>query len=90
METVKNKSDRLSVRLNTDQKLLIDQAAQALGVSTSGFVLSYALEAANTIIAQRNRIELSERDWNRFLEIISEDAEPTPAAIEAAKRYKRH
>ena len=57
MDAVKNKNDRLSVRLNTDQKLLIDQAAQALGVSASGFVLSYALEAAKSIVAQRNQIE---------------------------------
>jgi uncharacterized protein (DUF1778 family) len=88
MDAVKGKNDRLSVRLNADQKMLLDQAAQAVGVSTSGFVLSYALEAANTIIGQQHRIELSERDWSRFLEIIQSDEEPTPAAVEAAKRYK--
>lgn len=88
MEAAKHKEERISIRLSADQKLLIDRAAQALGLSISSFILSNAVEAANQVAGQQY-IELSERDWDRFMEIISLDAEPAPAAVRTAERYKK-
>jgi len=86
MEALRHKVNRVSIRLSDSQKSKIDQAAQILGMSVSSFVLSNALEAADRI---EHHIELSERDWNRFLEIIESDTEPTLAALNAAERYRK-
>lgn len=88
MEVVKLKEERISIRLNADQKSLIDEAAEALGVSVSSFVLSNVLDAANRIVDQKHKIELSERAWMEFTNLISGDLEPTYAAISAAERYR--
>lgn len=88
MEAIRQKQDRLSIRLTESQKSIIDQAAQILGMSTSSFVLSNTLEAAHRVAGHEHHIQLSERDWNRFLEVISSDTEPTPSATKAAERYR--
>lgn len=88
MEVVKLKEERISIRLNADQKSLIDEAAEALGVSVSSFVLSNVLDAANRIVDQKHKIELGERAWMEFINLISGDLEPTPAATNAAERYR--
>jgi len=89
MEAVRRKDDRVSIRLEARQKSVIDRAARLTGVSRSGFMLANAVDAAARVVEQQSRIELSERDWARFIELVSSDAEPTPAARQAAERYRR-
>lgn len=88
MEAARQKEERISIRLNTYQKSVIDAAADALGISLSSFVLSHALEAAGRVVEQQHRIELSDRAWDEFVSLIGADTEPTPTALAAARRYR--
>ena len=88
MEAIRYKEDRISIRLNAQQKSVIDAAAEALGTTISSFVLSNALEAASRVVEQQHQIKLSERAWNQFLSLVAADFEPTETALKAAKRYK--
>jgi uncharacterized protein (DUF1778 family) len=88
MEVVRHKEERISIRLDARQKSVIDAAAETLGISLSSFVLSNVLEAANRIVEHQHQIQLSEHAWKQFVSLISADTHPTPAATEAAARYK--
>ena len=89
METARHKEERISIRLDANQKSIIDQAALIAGVNRSSFMLMNAIEAATKIVEQQQQIKLSQRDWNKFVELVASDTEPTPAAVKAAKRYKK-
>lgn len=88
MEAARHKEERISIRLDALQKSVIDAAAEALGISISSFVLSNVLEAANRVVERQHQIQLSDRAWNEFVSLVAADAEPTPAAAKAAKRYR--
>jgi len=88
MSSTRHKEERVSIRLDARQKYLIDQAALALGTTRSGFVLSNAIEAAGKVVNQQQGIRLSQRDWERFKEIVASDADPSPAVLRAAERYR--
>jgi uncharacterized protein (DUF1778 family) len=38
-------------------------------------------------ISEQHKIVLSERDWNRFLELLDVEIEPTEAAKKATAKY---
>lgn len=77
------KTKRIEVRLTPEHKALIEEAAALQGQSLSAFVVSQALEQA-----LRPRLTmLSRRDWDRFLEIMDREEEPTPALVAAAKKH---
>ncbi|MHC4955913.1 MAG: type II toxin-antitoxin system TacA family antitoxin [Planctomycetota bacterium] len=83
------KTERLELRLSPEHKSLVESAAALSGLSLSAFVVSEVLDRAYQITADHNRTTLSRRDWDRFLEIMDEPAEPTPALRRAAQRYLR-
>ena len=83
------KSERLELRLSPEHKSLVESAAALTGQSLSAFVVSEVLGRAYEITAEHGRTTLSRRDWDRFLEIMDSDPEPTPALVAAAKRFPR-
>lgn len=83
------KKDRIDVRLSTDLKNLIEQAAMELGQSVSDFVVGTMARRARKVIQQSNVTELSARDRDRFIALLDDvDAAPNAALIKAAARYK--
>ena len=81
------KTDRIELRLSSEHKLLVEGAASLMGQSVSAFVLAEAIGRAHQITTEYGRTRLSRDDWDRFLEIMDRDAEPTPALKAAAKKY---
>lgn len=80
-----SKTVRIEVRLSPAHKELIEKAAAHNGQSLSAFVVAEALERARQI----EFTLLSRRDWDRFLEIMDRDEEPTPALVAAARKHPR-
>jgi len=76
-------TERIEVRLSREHKAVIEQAAALRGQSISAFVVAEALERAR----QLQVTALSRRDWERFLEIMDREQEPTPALAAAAKKH---
>ena len=67
---------------------LVEQAAQLEGVSLTQFAETTLVERAKTVIDTHEKTILSQHDAGRFLELLEEDAEPTPALLRAAERYQ--
>ena len=72
----RRKDDRLELRLERERRQLIDQAAQATGLSTSAFVLEHATLAAQQALADRTLFVLPADRWDAFVELLDRPEQP--------------
>ena len=79
---------RFDARLDEDQKLLIQRAADLEGRTMTDFVLHSAKVAAERTIQERAILILSARDTEAFVEALLNPAEPGPGLRAAARDYK--
>ena len=80
---------RLDVRMPMQNRELVEQAAVLEGVSLTQFAESTLVERARVVIDAHEKTFLSQRDAQRFLALLDEDAEPTPALTRAVERYRK-
>lgn len=79
--------DRLDLRIDTETKLLAERAAAVLSSSMTELVTRLIRENAPQIIAEHANIQLSNAQFDQFLEICeAEETAQAPARlIEAAR-----
>ena len=65
MMSMGGKAERLQLRLDADQKTLLEAASRVAGESMSTFVLSAATEAAADVLADRRVFVLDEDAWRQ-------------------------
>ncbi len=85
MSTAKNEA-RINVRLSSELKRTIEEAATLLGQSVSEFMVSTMVRESRQVIEEANVTRLSDRDRDLFLEAL-ENAEPNEKLKAAAQRY---
>ncbi|GAA5507571.1 DUF1778 domain-containing protein [Novipirellula caenicola] len=85
-----NNDARINVRLASDLKQIIEEAATALGQTVSEFTVSTVVREARQVIQEAQFTRLSNRDRDAFLEALqASDAKPNDALKAAARRYKK-
>jgi uncharacterized protein (DUF1778 family) len=72
---VSAKAERLHLRVDAEQKALLEAASQAIGASVSTFVLKAATEAAADVLADRRVFLLNDDAWRVFDEALDRPAE---------------
>src|SRR5437899_2291502 len=82
------KTYRFGARLNEEQKILIQKAADLEGRTMTDFVLHSAEAAAERTIEERAMLILSARETESFVDAILHPAEPGPVLRAAARHYK--
>jgi uncharacterized protein (DUF1778 family) len=82
------KVSRIDLRVNLDQKELLERAAMVKGLSLSAYLLSCSLEAAQADIAATEHLVLSDVDRDLFLQLTSEPPSPEPALIDAMAEFQ--
>ncbi len=80
---------RLDVRLKPDTKALIQQAASLRNQSVTQFVIATLSEEAGKVLAAHNRTALSDRDRDRFLQLLDAPPKPNGALQQAAASYRK-
>src|SRR2546423_1898441 len=80
-------SDRLNCRISRAIKQRAEEAAQVLGQSITALTDAALAEKAQHVLAQHEKIILSERDFQRCVEIITNPPPPTPALVRAMRQY---
>ena len=85
----KAKAYRFDARLNEEQKVLIQKAADLEGRTMTDFVLHSAEAAAERAIEERAMLILSARQTEAFVDAILSPAEPGPVLRAAARHYKK-
>jgi len=76
--TDRRKNDRLELRISQEQRRILDDAAEASGMSVSAFVLSHATDAARDLLADRTSFVLPPERWNTFVTMLERDPRPMP------------
>jgi uncharacterized protein (DUF1778 family) len=79
----------LDLRLPSSVKEAVVQAAAHLGQSVDEFAVSALAHTAREVIEHRGVTVLTARDWERFVALLDEPAEPNEALKAAAQRYKQ-
>ncbi len=87
-QTTELKRDRMHLRLDAVSKSKLERAASYSNKSLSEFVLANAIEAAENVIEQHERLVLSDRDRDVFFEAILNPPEPNKALRDAMKWYR--
>jgi uncharacterized protein (DUF1778 family) len=83
------KTYRFDARLNEDQKLLIQRAADLEGRTMTDFVLHSAEAAAERTIEKRAMLILTARETEAFANAILNPAKPGPVLRKAAREYRQ-
>lgn len=86
----KAKTYRFDARLNAEQKVLIQKAADLAGRTMTDFVLQSAEAAAERTIQDRSILILSARETETFVDGILNPADPGPVLRAAARHYKNN
>ncbi|EBF4218748.1 DUF1778 domain-containing protein [Salmonella enterica] len=82
------KKQRIDLRLNEDDKHMIEEAAALTNQSISQFMVSTASKRAAEVIDQHRRQLLNEESWNLVMEAITNPPAPNDRLKRAAKRLQ--
>jgi uncharacterized protein (DUF1778 family) len=88
-QTVRKQDNRIEFRLPSGMKEKIEKAAFLKGRTLSDYAKEVLSRDAEEVIRKHSELELSDRDRDRFLRILSEDPKPNAALLAAAKRYRK-
>ncbi|MGI4787876.1 MAG: DUF1778 domain-containing protein [Janthinobacterium lividum] len=83
------KTTRLDLRVRPDVKKIIEQAAEALGVSTTDFVSATLVNEAQAVLEKHHRITLNNAERDRFLQALASEEKPNEALVQAAHRFNK-
>lgn len=83
-----NKVSRIDLRVSFQQKELLERAAALKGLSLSAYMLSHCLEAAKAEIQAHQKIELSDRDRDLFLELMANPPSPKETLVKAMREFQ--
>lgn len=71
-------SASISLRINPEQRELIDSAASLQGLSRTDFMLSVACREAERILLDQRRFFVDDAAFQKFQELLDEPVEPNP------------
>jgi uncharacterized protein (DUF1778 family) len=84
-----SKTNRIDLRVNKEQKDLLETAASIKGISLSAYLLANCLETAKADIAKHQKLILSDRDRDLFLSLIANPPQPKPDLVEAMQEFQQ-
>ena len=73
-----SKTEKLDLRLSKENKERITQAAQAMRLTVSEFVLESALSSADEALADRRFFGLDAQQWEAFITALDAPPRSTP------------
>jgi uncharacterized protein (DUF1778 family) len=86
MTSAPNSTSVLSVRVNPEERAILEAAAEQAHTSLSDFVRRKSLEAAEMEVLNRSIITIPAKDWEAFEAWLHRPAETVPALAELARR----
>lgn len=76
---------RIELRIRPEEKVLIARAAALEHLDLTGFILRKVLPEARAVVDRAERVELSERDSRKVLDLLEHPPKPTAKLKRAAK-----
>ena len=78
-------NSRMSLRIPAEEKAILMRAVSIQRTSLTDFVIRTAVEQAREVINQAERVELSERDSLRVLDLLENPPDPNKKLMKAAQ-----
>ncbi|GAC1557377.1 MAG: hypothetical protein NVS2B5_19430 [Beijerinckiaceae bacterium] len=75
----------LSIRVNSEERAILEAAAEQSRTTISDFMRRKALEAAETDVLRRSIVTIPAADWDAFEAWLSGPAKPVPGLSELAR-----
>lgn len=82
------RAERLEARVTAEQKGLIERAAALQGRTVTDFVLTSVQDAARRAIQEHQRLDLSVRDSEAFIEALLHPKPVNDRLRETVRRYR--
>lgn len=76
----------LSVRVNSDERAILEAAAEQAHTTLSDFIRRKALESAEAEVLNRSVVTIPVKDWDEFESWLHRPAETIPALRELKRR----
>ncbi len=73
------KDVRIDLRANSNQKSLLEKAAELKHISLSSYILASSLNQANLDLAENENLVLSNQDRNFIMNLLDNPPEPNEA-----------
>lgn len=70
------RASRLDIRTTQQAKETIENAASALGITASAFILECAMQRATQILQQAQTIQLNASESRHFMDLLENPPEP--------------
>jgi len=86
MARTQTKESRLAVRLTSDQRARVDQAAAAEGRTVTEFAIAALSERAGHVLADRRVFPLDDEQWDRFTQMLDQPVTRRPRLAELFAR----
>lgn len=80
--------ERIDIRTSPEIKAMISRAASTTGMTISAFLLGTAQERAQKILAEKEMVTLTARDWTAFAKALEKTEKPRPKLAAAMKRHR--
>ena len=80
--------ERIDLRTSPETKELIVRAASTVGMTVSAFLLGTAHERAKEILAEKEMVTLTSRDWVAFAKALDSTEKHRPKLAAAMKRHR--
>jgi uncharacterized protein (DUF1778 family) len=78
-------NSRMSLRIRAEEKALLMRAVALKHTDLTDFVIQHAVRAAKAVIEQADRLQLSDRDSLRVLDLLENPPEPNAKLLSAAR-----
>ena len=82
-------NSRMSLRIRPGEKATLLRAVALKHTDLTDFVLRHALRAAKAVIAEAERVQLSQRDSLRVLDLLEHPPAPNARMLAAARSLPR-
>lgn len=86
MTRTQAKDNRLAVRLTSEQRARVDQAAAAEGRTVTEFAVAALSERAAHVLADRRLFPLDSEEWDRFCALLDQPVQQLPQLAELLAR----
>ena len=81
-------TERIDIRTSPENKVLLVQAAELLGLNLSSFAVSTLVEAAQKVVDRHAAITMTDTDRDAFLSMMDNPPAPSAKLLRAAQRHR--
>lgn len=82
------KTETIKIRMDSNTLEMMEKARAFLKLDKSKFVRQSIRHMAEVVIADHEQTKFTEKDWERFFDLLDNPPQPTTRLRKAAKRFQ--